>query len=502
MDIEELLDGLLHKVYGKEVRQGFVDSIRQCYKDATGNPESVAAVVKKNDELSKKIADEETDRKTEIDVERKRIDSIMKGTITTTKFLTLRSAGIRQNNSLDLNFEISSKTNENLKSIKDKSPHIIEVNIFGQEVTGSAANNKSISSSYIETKGSDEYKINVFSDSNGGVSGQYVFYAEVTLAYEEETTDTTNAEMSDARIGADGTVYDSLGEAIREQFKKQNDAPGETTEWMKEVNNALWTTGTGYVGESMSVTTHKGYKIQATKNSNGITSITLAQGDSNDCTVECDVIGNERYSFDAMGYGETISYATVNISGNAVAYTITNESTWTQKHNEITTGSSARKIYINARGNINVNLQHLVEKETKTENYATKENLGDLIVQNISEYKGTNSDTRKKMSFEIGNKIGIELCYVLASGYTGDIAVDGRAEITMTTQKNYKHPPFFFASVSGIAQSGGGYGDVTASISKVSVNTSGTYSFTVFLNNASDVARTPGVYVLCIGLLK
>lgn len=46
MNIEELLDSLLHKVYGKEVRQGFVDSIRQCYKDATGNPESVAAVVK------------------------------------------------------------------------------------------------------------------------------------------------------------------------------------------------------------------------------------------------------------------------------------------------------------------------------------------------------------------------------------------------------------------------------------------------------------------------
>ena len=55
MDIEELLDDLQHKIYGKEVRQGFVDSIRQCYKDATGNPESVVAVVEDNKKMQEHL---------------------------------------------------------------------------------------------------------------------------------------------------------------------------------------------------------------------------------------------------------------------------------------------------------------------------------------------------------------------------------------------------------------------------------------------------------------
>ena len=53
MKIEELLEDLLHKIYGKEVRQSFVDAIRQCYNDATGHPESVSAVVKENDKMKK-----------------------------------------------------------------------------------------------------------------------------------------------------------------------------------------------------------------------------------------------------------------------------------------------------------------------------------------------------------------------------------------------------------------------------------------------------------------
>ena len=46
MKIQELLDNLLHKKLGRDVRQSIHDSIEQCYKDATGHPESVAAVVK------------------------------------------------------------------------------------------------------------------------------------------------------------------------------------------------------------------------------------------------------------------------------------------------------------------------------------------------------------------------------------------------------------------------------------------------------------------------
>lgn len=43
--IEDCLNKIKTAIYGKEVRQSFVDAIKQCYKDATGHPESVAAVV-------------------------------------------------------------------------------------------------------------------------------------------------------------------------------------------------------------------------------------------------------------------------------------------------------------------------------------------------------------------------------------------------------------------------------------------------------------------------
>lgn len=49
--IQDFLDYLLHARLGEDVRQGIHDSIKQCYDDATGNPESVAAVVEQNDKM-------------------------------------------------------------------------------------------------------------------------------------------------------------------------------------------------------------------------------------------------------------------------------------------------------------------------------------------------------------------------------------------------------------------------------------------------------------------
>lgn len=55
MKIQELLDNLLHKKLGRDVRQGIHDSIEQCYKDATGHPDSVAAVIKENKEMQEHL---------------------------------------------------------------------------------------------------------------------------------------------------------------------------------------------------------------------------------------------------------------------------------------------------------------------------------------------------------------------------------------------------------------------------------------------------------------
>lgn len=49
--IQNFLDYLLHARLGKDVRQSIHDAIKQCYDDATGNPESVAAVVEQNDKM-------------------------------------------------------------------------------------------------------------------------------------------------------------------------------------------------------------------------------------------------------------------------------------------------------------------------------------------------------------------------------------------------------------------------------------------------------------------
>ena len=49
--ISDFLKQILTAYYGKDVRQSIHDAIKQCYDDATGNPESVAAVVEQNDKM-------------------------------------------------------------------------------------------------------------------------------------------------------------------------------------------------------------------------------------------------------------------------------------------------------------------------------------------------------------------------------------------------------------------------------------------------------------------
>lgn len=68
--INDLLKKIKEAIYGEEVRSSIHDAIEQCYKDATGHPESVAAVVSG---LSKEIVE----RKTDVDTERKRIDNLI-----------------------------------------------------------------------------------------------------------------------------------------------------------------------------------------------------------------------------------------------------------------------------------------------------------------------------------------------------------------------------------------------------------------------------------------
>lgn len=224
--IQELLDNLLHKKLGRDVRQSIHDSIEQCYKDATGHPESVAGVIEENKNMQKQLD-------SNINTINGRIDTILTGAVNTTKLVTVHSATIRNNSASDLTFKISSKDNETLKSIKDKSPTVINANVIAKALDGVAINGKGIPSSYNVESTNDEYVITVYSGSSS-VVGQYVFMAVVTIAYEDIATDISSAELKDVRAGADGTVYKSAGEAVRGQIGQLKESLNEVD---KKVDN-------------------------------------------------------------------------------------------------------------------------------------------------------------------------------------------------------------------------------------------------------------------------
>ena len=69
--INEYLKKIKEAVYGEEVRDSIHDAIEQCYKDATGHPDSVAATVKEIREVSANLSKETADRKAEVGIERK-----------------------------------------------------------------------------------------------------------------------------------------------------------------------------------------------------------------------------------------------------------------------------------------------------------------------------------------------------------------------------------------------------------------------------------------------
>lgn len=222
----------------KKTVKGFVDSEgnEYQYKDeiARSQNQNLEEEINSNKTYMDKV---KTELKNDNKTLNGRIDTILTGTVNTTKLVTVHSATIRNNSASDLTFKISSKDNETLKSIKDKSPTVINANVIAKALDGVAINGKGIPSSYNVESTNDEYVITVYSGSSS-VVGQYVFMAVVTIAYEDIATDISSAELKDVRAGADGTVYKSAGEAVRQQIGSLKESISDLQGSGSGLNNA------------------------------------------------------------------------------------------------------------------------------------------------------------------------------------------------------------------------------------------------------------------------
>lgn len=169
--------------------------------------------------------------------ESKKIDGMLSGTASSVEIVTVQSGTIRNNSASDLTFKISSKDNETLKSIKDKSPTVINANVIAKALDGVAINGKGIPSSYNVESTNDEYVITVYSGSSS-VVGQYLFAAVVTIAYERDINDIRLAELKNMCIGEDGTVYDNAGDALRGQIGQLKESISDLTDTIISINKS------------------------------------------------------------------------------------------------------------------------------------------------------------------------------------------------------------------------------------------------------------------------
>ena len=276
--INDLLKKIKEAIYGEEVRGSIHDAIEQCYKDATGHPESVAATVKEIGEISANLSKETTDRKVEVNTERKRIDNLIaSGTAQTQEIgkkiiqdSSISSSGIvlkglTHNNyyyklfeeSGSIDSEFCTITNQQGKyTAKLLKPGLYYMNFkvhvemsggFSEEVIAPLKLFKSNTLDWSTFDVLDAETVEISKTENTSINKKIHFLFKLTepsyiRIYIDVDTSHTKAitfridgcdiialdwkgkqsanlsELHDLRIGADGVVHNTAGEAVRKQI--------------------------------------------------------------------------------------------------------------------------------------------------------------------------------------------------------------------------------------------------------------------------------------------
>lgn len=293
--INDLLKKIKEAIYGEEVRNSIHDAIEQCYKDATGHPESVAATVKEIGEVSANLSKETADRKAEVNTERKRIDNLIaSGTAQTQEIgKTIVQTGT-SSSYMNMDYLAADKYYSGLfdgitfkdtdffyipsesgsgaeyvgKLLKPGLYHIkfcvkiskdgglpeIPMRIMlkkGSTTTGEYSELKTEYIIFPQTSSSKNMQnveyifaiteptyIKLFVTSIADGTGTFGFNASectITAIDWKGKQSADLSELHDLRIGADSTVYDTAGEAVRKQIGNLTEDLSDLTDGVADV---------------------------------------------------------------------------------------------------------------------------------------------------------------------------------------------------------------------------------------------------------------------------
>lgn len=256
--INEYLKKIKEAIYGEEVRGSIHDAIEQCYKDATGHPDSVAAVVE------------------EMNIERKRLDNLFTNGTAQTQEVGKTIATTSQGSKTKINFSDSNAiytsafdtvkiSDSSFARIDEDDGSPLQILKEGLYYLNASVEIKSEESTippttYMILLEMTDEQYNKIGSPIGRVIDfppnptftierqqiSYLFKVEKITNLRfivSSIADTSDklafsiddimltaldwkgkqsadlSELHDVRIGADGTVYGTAGDAVREQFK-------------------------------------------------------------------------------------------------------------------------------------------------------------------------------------------------------------------------------------------------------------------------------------------